>query len=85
MRALIRNVEVMPESEWTPWVRANLQLLTECDGWRLIENWSPEPDEHELIAEEIAADTPDPEDEGPKSFWFDGKEYTEEELRRLLN
>lgn len=97
MKVLIRGDEVILECNWTPWIRANLAWLTgqetdskgnplPGDGWRL-ENWY-EPDDAEIFKEELDYEFPDPkeeETEAPKSFWFDGKEYTEEELCRLLN
>ena len=46
MKALIRDAEVIPETEWTPWIIEHLDWLTtprfNGDGYTLVEDYHPE-------------------------------------------
>ena len=45
MKALVRDKEILPESEWTPWTYDHLDWLTaprpHGDGYEIVEDYQP--------------------------------------------
>lgn len=94
MRALIRGKEVCLENAWTKWQRMNMLFLTgkekdadgnplPGDGWTLDENY-PDPEEP---GPEPVQSTPveeKPAETVPETVTYGGKEYTLEELKKLI-
>ena len=94
MRALIRGTEICLENAWTKWQKMNMLFLTgkekdadgnplPGDGWTLVEDYQ-EP------AEDALPETRSSESEGavteplPETVTYGGKEYTLEELKKLI-
>lgn len=46
MKALIRDTEIIPETNWTKWIKEHLEWLCtprpNGDGYTLIEDYQPE-------------------------------------------
>lgn len=98
MRALIRGTEICLENAWTKWQRMNLLFLTgkekdadgnplPGDGWTLVEDYvPPEPVEGSEESQPIRS-TPveeKPAETIPETVTYGGKEYTLEELKKLI-
>lgn len=96
MRALIRGVEICLENAWTKWQRMNLLFLTgkekdpdgnpvPGDGWTLVEDYQEPVEDHE--EPEPVQSTPSveqPSEALPETVTYGGKEYTLEELKKLI-
>ena len=100
MRALIRGKEICLENAWTKWQRMNLLFLTgkekdadgnplPGDGWTLVEDY-PEPMENHDGSQPVRGT---PVDEKPaeqpaealtETVTYGGKEYTLDELKKLI-
>ena len=100
MRALIRGTEICLENAWTKWQRMNLLFLTgkekdadgnplPGDGWTLVEDYpdpvenpeEPEPVQSTHVEEKPAEQPSEPL---PETVTYGGKEYTLEELKKLI-
>ena len=96
MRALIRGTEICLENAWTKWQRMNLLFLTgkekdadgnplPGDGWTLVEDYQepaegpeePQPVQSTPSAEQDSVDL-------TETVTYGGKEYTLEELKKLI-
>ena len=86
MRALIRGTEICLENAWTKWQRMNMLFLTgkekdadgnplPGDGWTLVEDYQEPVEGHE---ESQPAETI------PETVTYGGKEYTLDELKKLI-
>ena len=96
MRALIRGTEICLENAWTKWHRMNMLFLTgkekdangnplPGDGWTLVEDYQ-EPVEATEEPQPIQS-TPSAEQSSeplPETVTYGGKEYTLEELKKLI-
>ena len=99
MRALIRGTEICLENAWTKWQRMNMLFLTgkekdvdgnplPGDGWTLVEDYQepvegheePEPIQCTPSSEQPSEALP----ESPNTVMYGGKEYTLEELKKLI-
>ena len=92
MRALIRGKEICLENAWTKWQRMNMLFLTgkekdadgnplPGDGWTLVEDYQ-EPMEGTEEPQPIQS-TP-VEEKPSETVTYGGKEYTLEELKKLI-
>ena len=96
MRALIRGTEICLENAWTKWQIMNMLFLTgkekdadgnplPGDGWTLVEDYQEPVEGHEesqpiqgTPVEEKSAETI------PETVTYGGKEYTLDELKKLI-
>lgn len=99
MRALIRGTEICLENAWTKWQRMNMLFLTgkekdadgnplPGDGWTLVEDY-PESVENHDGSQPIHSDSEEkPAEQSaealPDTVSYGGKEYTLEELKKLI-
>ena len=96
MRALIRGTEICLENAWSKWQRMNMLFLTgkekdadgnplPGDGWTLVEDYQEPVEDHE--DPELIQSTPSVEQgtESPtETVTYGGKEYTLDELKKLI-
>ena len=96
MRALIRGTEICLENAWTKWQRMNMLFLTgkekdadgnplPGDGWTLVEDY-PDPVEGSEEPQSVQS-TPSVEQDAADltdTVTYGGKEYTLEELKKLI-
>ena len=100
MRALIRGKEICLENAWTKWQRMNMLFLTgkakdadgnplPGDGWTLVEDYQEPVEGHE--ESQPIQGTPvgeNPVEQGAESptetVTYGGKEYTLDELKKLI-
>lgn len=96
MRALIRGIEICLENAWTKWQIMNMLFLTgkekdadgnplPGDGWTLVEDYQ-EPVEDTEEPEPVQSTPPAEQDADalPETVTYGGKEYTLEELKKLI-
>ena len=99
MRALVRGEEVMTEP-FSPWVQNNLAFLTgkekdfdgnplPGDGWTLVEDYQEPVEDHEEpgpIQSTPVEEKPAEQDAEAltETVTYGGKEYTLEELKKLI-
>lgn len=96
MRALIRGTEICLENAWSKWQKMNMLFLTgkekdadgnplPGDGWTLVEDYQEpveDPEEPEPIQSTPSAEQ---SSEAPtETVTYGGKEYTLEELKKLI-
>ena len=100
MRALIRGTEICLENAWTKWQRMNMLFLTgkekdadgnplPGDGWTLVEDYQepvedtegPEPIQGTPVEEKSVEQGAEPL---PETVMYGGKEYTLDELKKLI-
>ena len=100
MRALIRGTEICLENAWTKWQRMNMLFLTgkekdvdgnplPGDGWTLVEDYqepAEDTEEPEPIRNTPVEEKPAEQDAEalPETVTYGGKEYTLEELKKLI-
>ena len=96
MRALIRGTEICLENAWSKWQRMNLLFLTgkekdvdgnplPGDGWTLVEDYQ----ESVEGTEDVQPIQSTPVEEKPaealtETVTYGGKEYTLDELKKLI-
>ena len=100
MRALIRGTEICLENAWTKWQIMNMLFLTgkekdadgnplPGDGWTLVEDYQepaedteePEPVRSTPVEEKPAEQ---PAEALTETVTYGGKEYTLDELKKLI-
>ena len=100
MRALIRGTEICLENAWTKWQRMNMLFLTgkekdadgnplPGDGWTLVEDYQePVEDTKSTYPIQVASaekkSAEQPSEALPETVTYGGKEYTLEELKKLI-
>ena len=100
MRALIRGTEICLENAWSKWQRMNLLFLTgkekdadgnplPGDGWTLVEDYQEPvegPEEPQPVLSTPAEEKPveQPAEALPETVTYGGKEYTLDELKKLI-
>ena len=100
MRALIRGTEICLENAWTKWQRMNLLFLTgkekdvdgnplPGDGWTLVEDYQEPAEDHEepqpIQSTPVEEKRVEQDAEAlPETVTYGGKEYTLEELKKLI-
>lgn len=93
MRALIRGKEICLENAWSKWQRMNMLFLTgkekdvdgnplPGDGWTLVEDYQEPQTVQTTSMEEKPAEQPS--EALPDTVTYGGKEYTLEELKKLI-
>ena len=100
MRALIRGKEICLENAWSKWQRMNMLFLTgkekdaegnplPGDGWTLVEDYQEpveateesQPIQSTPVEEKPVEQVSEPL---PETVSYGGKEYTLEELKKLI-
>lgn len=100
MRALIRGTEICLENAWTKWQRMNMLFLTgkekdadgnplPGDGWTLVEDYQEPvggPEEPQPIQSTPVEEKSSEQDAVnlTETVTYGGKEYTLEELKKLI-
>ena len=96
MRALIRGTERCLENAWTKGHIMNMLFLTgkekdadgnplPGDGWTLVEDYQePAEDHEEPQTVQTASMEEKPADVIPETVTYGGKEYTLDELKKLI-
>ena len=100
MRALIRGTEICLENAWTKWQRMNLLFLTgkekdaddnplPGDGWTLVEDYqvpAEGTEEPQTVQTTSMEEKPAGQDAEAltETVTYGGKEYTLEELKKLI-
>ena len=100
MRALIRGTEICLENAWTKWQIMNMLFLTgkekdadgnplPGDGWTLVEDYQEPAEDHEEPQTVQTASMEEKPVEQPaealtETVTYGGKEYTLDELKKLI-